>query len=210
LAVMVFYSAKISAAHLNPAISLTFTILGYINPFQMLVYWAAQITGCIFGAMWLAFLIPTLSLNNGGGEFSGCYVPDDSLTDTMIFGWEAMTTLFFILPVFSVVWYTATKDGYGNVGPIIIGLSLAANACAVGQWTGAALNPARVIGSFVIFQCKHAHAMHYILGELLAGCLAPLLIVPWYGLSLTPWYQFNNQRIDTRGVSRRFSLVKTL
>lgn len=38
------------------------------------------------------------------------------------------------------------KPGHGSFTPLVVGLSLVACAGTGGKWTGAALNPARVIG----------------------------------------------------------------
>ena len=191
LMVLVYFTAKISGAHLNPAVSLTFTVLGHTHPIEMLMYWAAQICGCIFGALWIACLVPTLAIGDEPKNhmYDGCFVADGALTKATIFGWEALSTFNFILPIFAVVWYTENKSGYGNTGPIIVGLSLFANALACGRWTGAALNPARVLGSSAVFDCGNNHQLfYYIIGELTGALAACLAIFPWYGISKDAWY----------------------
>ena len=191
LMVLVYYTAKTSNAHLNPSLSLTFMLLGYTNPLEMLVYWAAQISGCIFGALWIALLVPGLYIGGSviGNKYSGCFIPRQGLSQMNVFGWEALCTFNFIVPIFSVVWYTFHKKGYGNTGPLLIGLSLTANAMVASPFTGAALNPARVLGSYIVFNCGNGKFIfYYIAGELLAGLLAPICIMPWYGISQTSWY----------------------
>lgn len=189
LMVLVYYTAKTSGAHLNPALSLTFMLLGHTNPIEMLVYWTAQMFGCICGALWIALLVPGLGVGASPGAFSGCfYPPADNMTKALVFGWEAFCTFCFILPIFSVVWYTLHKKGYGNTGPLMVGLSLVANAMAAGQFTGAALNPARVLASPVVFRCDNTYLLYYVLGEFLGASLVPLIIAPWYGISPTAWY----------------------
>ena len=186
LCVLVYYSAKISGAHLNPALSLTFTLLGYTNPLELLVYWMAQVLGCIIGALWVKLLIPSWYIVN---EVSvGCFYPNTQLTDTMIFGWEAFCTFTFLLPIFTVVWYTTHKTGYGNTGPLIVGLSLIASALAAGPFTSAALNPARVLGSLIVFKCNGTHALYYILGEFVGAALVPICVFPFYGINDDAWY----------------------
>jgi glycerol uptake facilitator-like aquaporin len=188
--VLVYFCAKISGAHLNPAVSLTFTALGHINPIEMLTYWTAQIIGCILGALWIACLVPGLTIRGDAhGGYHGCFVPLPGLTNSQIFGWEALSTFNFLLPVFAVVWYTQNKDGYGNTGPIMVGLSLLASALACGHWTGAALNPARVIASPAVFNCHHSNKIvYYVLGELTGAILAVGAIIPWYGIAANAWY----------------------
>lgn len=184
LIVLVYYTAKISGAHLNPALSLTFTLLGYTNPLEMLVYWFAQVTGCIIGALWIKLLVPT-SMNFLN---QGCFYPNAYIDNKLILGWEGFCTFTFLLPIFTVVWYTIHKAGYGNTGPIIVGLSLIANAFAAGPFTGAALNPARVLGSLIVFQCDKTHSLYYILGEFLGAAMVPLCVIPFYGINEKAWW----------------------
>lgn len=196
LVVLVYFTAKTSGAHLNPSVSLTFSLLGYTNPIELLFYWIAQVSGCIVGALWIACLVPWLHVGStvnriGDGPFvDGCFVPRNDLLHKHVFGWEAFATFCFMAPIFSVVWYTLNKRGYGNTGPIIIGLSLLANAFAVGPFTGGALNPARAVASQVVFDCPDKGSLlYYVLGELLAGVMVPLAIMPWYGVSPNAWYR---------------------
>ena len=195
LMVLVYYTAKTSGAHLNPALSLTFMLLGHTNPLELLCYWIAQIAGCICGALWIAALVPELEIGSsisriGSGPFyDGCFIPADGVDNARIFGWEAVCTFCFIVPIFSVVWYTIHKKGYGNTGPLMVGLSLMANAFVAGPFTGAALNPARVLGSAAVFNCNNNHYIfYYIIGQVLAGLMVPFAIMPWYGIYPEAWY----------------------
>lgn len=195
LMVLVYYTAKTSNAHLNPAISLTFTLLGYTNPLELLVYWIAQICGAAVGALWISVLVPGLGVRGKvdrslpGPAYDGCFVPRDDLDYRTVFGWEALCTFMFFLPIFTVVWYTLHKKGYGNTGPIVIGLSLMVNALAAGPFTGAALNPARVLGSTIVFECPaRAYTFYYIMGELFAAAIVPFVVMPWYGIAPNAWY----------------------
>jgi aquaporin TIP len=191
LMVLIYFTAKISGGHLNPAVSWTFMLLGHINPIEMMVYWLAQIAGCITGALWIAALVPGIYIRNSQNQiqYDGCFIPNNQLTNSRIFGWEALCTFNFILPIFAVVWYTQVKSGYGNTGPIIVGLSLYANALACGSWTGAALNPARVLGSPAVFNCgNNQNIFYYIIGEITGATAAVLAIIPWYGIAQESWY----------------------
>ena len=186
LIVLVYYTAKTSGAHLNPAVTLTFSILGYTNPIELVFYWIAQISGCALGALFIALLVPGQHIKESD---MGCFTPAQDISYVRAFGWETLCTFNFMMPIFSVVWYTLHKAGYGNTGPIIIGLSLLVNALVAGPYTGAALNPARVLGSNIVFSCESLlYAPYYIAGELLAGVLVPIIIIPWYGICPDSWY----------------------
>jgi len=206
LVVIIYYTAKISGGHLNPAVSWTFMLLGHLNPIEMLFYWIAQISGCIFGALWISALIPDVYIRGkySDGNFNnftnipnnsnnylcdGCFIPNNELSNARLFGWESLCTFNFILPIFAVVWHSKLKDNYGYVGPIIIGLSLYANALAASNWSGGALNPARVLASPAIFNCDNDESIfYYIIGEMTGATLAILAIIPWYGIAENSWY----------------------
>jgi hypothetical protein len=100
----------------------------------------------------------------------------------------------------------------------MVGLSLIANAMAAGPYTGAALNPARVLGSPVVFQCDNKYLGYYLAGEFLGASLVPVIIAPWYGISPTAWYisavpekaktYFETVKNRSRGMSVLTSLIQ--
>lgn len=61
-----------------------------------------------------------------------------------------------------------------------------------GQFTGAALNPARVLGPAIVFHCYWNSAFVYVFGELFGGLLAAVIVLPLYGFG-----QFGSL-LDTR------------
>jgi glycerol uptake facilitator-like aquaporin len=80
-------------------------------------------------------------MGNGG---PGCFDPttiDQSITHAQLFGWEVMT--FTLISVYAC---GVAKPGHGSFTPLAVGLSLVACAGTGGMHSGAALNPARVIG----------------------------------------------------------------
>jgi aquaporin TIP len=203
----VYYSAKISGGHLNPAVSTVFCIMGFITPIDTFFYILSQVCGCITGALLIAMVVPTSSMGGVPPPESnlGCFRPDPLLSESNVVGWEAIGTIMFIVPVMSVVWYTQNKKGYGNTGPIMVGISLASVAMAVGNWTGASLNPARTLGSAVVFDCARTTITGaYIAGQMIGAFVAPVLIVPWYGISKDAWY-INYISLKTRDILRSYT-----
>jgi glycerol uptake facilitator-like aquaporin len=187
----VYYAAKVSGAHLNPAVSAVFCLLGFTHPVEAILYMLAQVAGCVTGALYIGMVVPGARLGAPPPSSSalGCFIPNPSLNRAQIFGWEALGTVMFIVPVMSVVWYTQNKQGYGNTGPIMVGISLSASAMAVGGWTGASLNPARTLGSAIVYDCgRHAVTGMYIAGEVVGALLAPAFLIPWYGISTNAWF----------------------
>jgi hypothetical protein len=54
----------------------------------------------------------------------------------------------------------------------VVGLTLTACAGTGAQWTGAALNPARVIGPAAVFGCSKSTWWIYVLAQIMAAALA--------------------------------------
>ena len=110
-----------------------------------------------------------------------------------------------------VVYATAVaKPGHGNIAPLAIGFTLFASAfvgearpsrtrtdrylahalqlrcpilltCAGGPSTGAALNPARVLGPAMVFHCYWSTAFVYVFAEFFGAVIAAALALPLYG-----------------------------
>jgi glycerol uptake facilitator-like aquaporin len=82
-------------------------------------------------------------MGNGG---PGCFDPttiDQSITRAQLFGWEVVMTFTLISVVYAC---GVAKPGHGSFTPLAVGLSLVCCAGTGGKYSGAALNPARVIG----------------------------------------------------------------
>lgn len=188
---LVFFTAKLSGGHLNPCISLIFSSLGYTNPIELVLYIGSQIIGAILGALFLSTIVPNLSINNKTQiEYDGCFVPNKLLSYQGIILSEFIGTLAFAISVFSVVWYTQNKKGYGTIGPIMVGISLMAPAFAFANFTGSSFNPARTLGSYFVYKCTSSYYVKgYIIGEITGALASLFMIIPWYGISIEPWYE---------------------
>lgn len=201
LTTMVLYTAKVSGGHLNPAVSLTFCLLGHTHPLDVLVYWVAQTCGCISGALWIAVLIPGPGVRSGlpdapYDELVGCIEPHRDINRLQMIGWEAIATFCFIVPVMTVVWYTQHKNGYGSNGPVMVGVALYSVALATGEWTGALVNPARTVASDLVFSCRASQMIiYYIIGQVIGAVVAPVAIVQWYGIACAPWWHHGSGRV---------------
>lgn len=80
------------------------------------------------------------------------------------------------------------KPGHGSHTPYAVGLALVCCAGSGGQYTGAALNPARVFCPNAAFTCGRDVAYIYILAQFTAAILACLLFACVSGLGpLNPW-----------------------
>eukprot|EP00878_Enallax_costatus_P000143 GHUV01000186.1.p1 GENE.GHUV01000186.1~~GHUV01000186.1.p1 ORF type:complete len:303 (+),score=50.80 GHUV01000186.1:123-1031(+) len=171
LAIWIYTAANISGGHLNPAVTFSTLACGFYPVIHSVLYIILQICGAIFGALLVAGLIPDTYVGMGDGA-PGCFdstTIGKGLTHGQLFGWEVVMTFTLISVVYAC---GVAKPGHGSFTPLVVGLSLVACAGTGGKWTGAALNPARVIGPLAVFKCGDDIAYIYILAQLLAAILA--------------------------------------
>lgn len=171
LAIMIYTAANISGGHLNPAVTISTLLCGFYPILHSILYIILQIAGSIFGSLLASGLLPGKSIGMGNGG-PGCF--DDTtispdITRGQLFGWEVVMTFTLISVVYAC---GVATPGHGSFTPLVVGLSLVACAGTGGKYTGAALNPARVIGPLAVFHCGPNIAWIYILAELLASLLA--------------------------------------
>ena len=182
----VLFAAKTSQAILNPALSLTYCLTGHIDPADLVVYTAAQVAGCILGCLWLTVLVPGASVR--GHANIGCFIPSPELSNALVMAWEFTGSLVFYVTVLVVVNYSLLKKGYGNVGPIVIGIALTACALALQGPTGGAMNPARTLAPWIVADCTNGTTVgFYVAGQYIAAVAAVLVVVPWYGFAANSW-----------------------
>ncbi|WIA41374.1 hypothetical protein OEZ86_004966 [Tetradesmus obliquus] len=171
LAICIYMAANISGGHLNPAVTMSTLLCGFYPLLHSMLYIALQIVGSIFGSLLAAALVPGAHVGMGNGG-PGCFDPTtvhQEMTNAQLFGWEVVMTFTLISVVYAC---GVAKPGHGSFTPLVVGLSLVACAGTGGKYTGAALNPARVIGPLAVFGCGKELAWIYILAELLAALLA--------------------------------------
>ncbi|KAK9809551.1 hypothetical protein WJX73_000988 [Symbiochloris irregularis] len=178
LCILVYATANVSGGHLNPAVTFANCLTGHISWGRGGLYVIAQFLGAVFGALIASGMIPESDI--GGGSGPGCFTHTKGtvISKSQLWWWETIMT--FTLT--SVVYATAvTKPGHGSLAPLAIGFSLFASAFVGGPYTGAALNPARVIGPAIVFNCYWDTAFVYIFAELFGGFLAAVAFLPLYG-----------------------------
>jgi aquaporin Z len=132
VALGVYLFGKISMAHFNPAISIGFLISGHITKLQLLLYFAAEITGALFASLFVMSVI--------GTEASlGANVPDYSYPLPLVFGIEVLATALLMAAIYVVV-YTKGLRGFGG---LVIGGMVGLDIFFLAFISGASMNPAR-------------------------------------------------------------------
>lgn len=128
---------RTSGAHLNPAVTLAFWVLGRIRRADLVGYIGAQLVGALVGAAAARVLIPRSTWESIGGSVThpGVAVP---AAFALEFG---MTALLLV-----VILAFGSSDRLARLTPLAIVPVLTAIIWLGSPWTGASINPARSEG----------------------------------------------------------------
>lgn len=172
LTVWIYTAANISGGHLNPAVTISIALCGFFPLLHAVLYVILQCGGAMVGSVVTAYLVPGASLRMGEGG-PGCFdrtgAAAPNISNLQLFGWEFVMTFTLISCVYAC---GVAKPGHGSHTPLAVGLALLCCAGSGGQYTGAALNPARVFGPLAVFGCGVDIAWIYILGQAAAAFLS--------------------------------------
>lgn len=137
VATMIYTFEKISEAHFNPAVTISFAIDKLISKKEALIYIVFQILGAIFASFLLHILFPD-------NKNLGTTLPSGTILQSGIM--EIITTFLLMMVIFK------TKDP--NQSSAIIGITIGAVITAMifvaGPISGGSFNPARSIGPALI------------------------------------------------------------
>eukprot|EP00128_Syssomonas_multiformis_P007381 Colp12_sorted_trinity150504_noHs@7626 len=181
--VLVYATAHISGAHINPAV--TFSAIAYkkIGIRKGIIYIIAQCVGGILGGLVLKNILPAeADPENPVYASLGANFVAERLSATQAFFVEFIFTMFLVFVVFGVAIDPAADRPRGRSGffaPLAIGLAVFIAHLFCIPLTGCGINPARSLGSAVASgQWKY----HYIfwLGPMAGGLFgASLYSVPF-------------------------------
>ncbi len=133
--VMVYATGHLSGAHINPAVTIAFTLSRHFPPRDAAAYLAGQLAGAIAGALVLLAVWP-----DQPGDL-GATVP--SVGAGSAFVYELVLTAFLMFVIMAVA--TDTR-AVGAAAAIAIGGTVGLDALFGGPVTGASMNPARSFG----------------------------------------------------------------
>lgn len=164
---MIYSLGDISGAHLNPAVSIAFTIAKRFQLKQLLPYILSQIAGALLASLVLKFLFPS-------NELLGATMPTGS--DMQSFVLEFLLTFFLMLVIINVA--TGSKE-QGMFAGLAIGSTVLLEAMFAGPICGASMNPARSLSPAIV----SGHAEHLWI-YLTATILGAITAIPlWKYLS---------------------------
>ena len=160
LAVMVYAGGPVSGGHYNPAVTLAVWLRGKCAAAAVPWYMGAQLLGAILAAAVVGYL-------KGGSPVMPMQpVAAQALLAELLF---TFALAFVVLNVATV------KKTQGNAYfGLAIGLTVMAGAFAVGNISGAALNPAVAVGLTLMGLSAVSNLWIYLAGNLAGGVLAAL------------------------------------
>jgi aquaporin NIP len=157
--VMVYATGHLSGAHINPAVTIAFTLSRHFSPRDALAYIAAQLTGATAAALALAGIWTTKPGHLGATQPT---IPGGS---ALLY--EAILTALLMFVIMAVA--TDTR-AVGAAAAIAIGGVIGLDALFGGPVTGASMNPARSLGPAIVSGDWH-EIWVYIAGPILGAAV---------------------------------------
>ena len=130
--VMVYATGHLSGAHINPAVTLAFTLTRHFPPREAAAYIVAQCAGAVAAALALLAIWPAQPAQ------LGATIPTVGVGSALIY--EALLSAFLMFVIMAVA--TDTR-AVGAAAAIAIGGTIGLDALFGGPVTGASMNPAR-------------------------------------------------------------------
>lgn len=137
ITVMIYATGHLSGAHINPAVTLAFTLTRHFAPRDAAAYVAAQIAGASLGALLLLAIWPDQPANLGATG------PGPGIGVGSALVYEVVLTAFLMFVIMAVA--TDTR-AVGAAAAIAIGGTVGLDALFGGPISGASMNPARSFG----------------------------------------------------------------
>jgi aquaporin NIP len=137
--VMVYATGHLSGAHINPAVTIGFTLTRHFPPRDALAYVAAQLAGALAAALILLVLWPDKPAD------LGATVPTVAVGRAFLY--ELLLTAILMFVIMAVA--TDTR-AVGSAAALAIGGTIALDALFGGPVTGASMNPARSFGPALV------------------------------------------------------------
>jgi aquaporin NIP len=160
--VMVYATGHLSGAHINPAVTVAFTLTRHFPAREAAAYIAAQLCGAALGALLLA------ALWAGEPALLGATVPTVGSGTALVY--EGVLTAFLMFVIVAVA--TDTR-AVGAAAAIAIGGKVGLDALFGGPVTGASMNPARSLGP-ALAAGEWRDLWLYVVGPVVGACAGAL------------------------------------
>ena len=157
--VMIYATGHLSGAHINPAVTIAFTITRHFPGRDAVAYIAAQLVGAAAGA----FLL--LAAWSSKPAQLGTTLPSVGSGTALLY--EVVLTAFLMFVIIAVA--TDTR-AVGAAAAIAIGGTVGLDALFGGPITGASMNPARSFGP-ALASGTWTHFWIYVVGPVLGAAI---------------------------------------
>ena len=137
--VMVYATGHLSGAHINPAVTIAFTLSRHFPRREAAAYIGAQLLGAMLGALLLLAVWPDKPAD------LGATIPSVGVGSALVY--ECVLTAILMFVIMAVA--TDTR-AVGAAAAIAIGGTVGLDALFGGPVTGASMNPARTIGPALV------------------------------------------------------------
>jgi aquaporin NIP len=156
---MVYATGHLSGAHINPAVTVAFTLTRHFPTRDAVVYVAAQLGGAAIAALLLLALWPQQPAE------LGATVPSVAAGRALVY--EVVLTAFLMFVIMAVA---TDVRAVGAAAAIAIGGTVALDALFGGPVTGASMNPARSFGP-ALAAWEWQHFWVYVVGPIVGGAI---------------------------------------
>ncbi|KGN57839.1 probable aquaporin NIP-type [Cucumis sativus] len=155
--VMVYSVGHVSGAHFNPAVTLTFALFRRFPFWQVPIYTGAQLMGSLLASCTLDLMFEVTP-----EAFFGT-VPVGSNVQSLVI--EIIIT-FLLMFVISGV--STDNRAVGELGGVMVGMTILLNVFVAGPISGASMNPARSLGPAIVKR-QFKGLWVYMLGPLIGA-----------------------------------------
>lgn len=156
---MIYSLGNISGAHLNPAVTIAFTLAKKFPLKQVIPYTISQMFGALAASFTLKYLFPS-------SQTLGATLPSGTVTQSFIL--ELILTFILMLVIMNVA--TGSKEK-GLFAGIAIGATVLLEAMFAGPICGASMNPVRSLAPAVA-SGQLQHLWIYLIAPVLGAALA--------------------------------------
>ena len=172
--VMVYATGHLSGAHINPAVTVAFTLTRHFPARDAVAYIASQLAGAAAAALLL------LALWNEKPGRLGATLPSVGAGTALVY--EVILTAFLMFVIMAVA--TDTR-AVGAAAAIAIGGTVGLDALFGGPVTGASMNPARSFGP-ALAAGEWGHFWIYVSGPIVGAAVGALAYQLVRGESTVP------------------------
>lgn len=173
LGLFVFLGASISGGHFNPAVTFALFLTGFVKVEQCIKYILAQTAGSFIAGFVLFMMRPQIFAKTRDARQLGHPSLPDDVDSSIGFTCEAIAAGTLVLCVMSAGIHRKAPE---TTVATMVGASLMIGVLSIGNTTGAALNPCRVIGpAFFSGRLIERGSLVYYFGPVVGGAVTAML-----------------------------------